>query len=162
METGSSADRTLHLRAYAHEDLQAIYALDELCFQPPFRFSLSMMRRFAEAQNALTVVAERAGVIAGFCIAHVERAGGERSGYIVTLDVAPEERRRGLAQRMMQRIEEQAVAAKCVAMTLHVSVENEGAIRFYERMGYVRTRPARGFYGFGRDAWLYRKPIAGG
>lgn len=118
-----------------------------------------MMRRFAEAKNALSVIAERGKAIAGFCIAHVERAHGEQVGYIVTLDVAPAERRRGLAARMMHEIESQARAAGCAAMALHVSVENSGAVRFYERMGYALWRLAPGFYGRERDAMVYRKML---
>jgi len=149
----------ISLRGYVRADLPAIFALDEICFEAPFRFSLAMMRRFAEAKNALTVVAERAQEIAGFCIAHVERGRGEHVGYIVTLDVAPAERRRGLAARMMHEIESQARAAGCAAMALHVSVENTGAVRFYERMGYALWHLAPGFYGRGRDAIVYRRML---
>jgi ribosomal-protein-alanine N-acetyltransferase len=150
------------LRGYRPSDLQAIFALDQICFAPPFRFSMRAMRQFAESQNALTVVAEGDGTaeVAGFCIAHVEDLDERRLAYIVTLDVAPDERRRGLAQAMMGEVEQQARAAGCTAMELHVSVENEGAIAFYEREGYARVRVVKSFYGSGRHAFLYSKKVA--
>lgn len=149
-----------HLRQYRSADLQAIFALDEICFEATYRFPLAMMRRSAEAGNALTVVVERECEIVGFCIAHVERAsGGTRFGYIITLDVAPEQRRRGLAQRMMQRIEAQAREAGCEIVALHVSVSNESAISFYERAGYLRSHTVRAFYGAGLHAFVYRKRL---
>jgi ribosomal-protein-alanine N-acetyltransferase len=90
----------MRLREYTESDLEAIFALDEVCFEPPFRFSARVMQQFAEARNALTVVAEtEMGEIAGFCIAHVERAGKGFRAYVVTLDVAPQCRRHGLAGR---------------------------------------------------------------
>lgn len=96
----------------------------------------------------------------GFCIAHVEGwRERDRVGYIVTLDVAPAERRRGLARRLMEEIETQARAARCGLLLLHVSAENEGAVRFYERMGFVRTHVAGGFYGGERDAFVYRRAL---
>lgn len=147
------------MRAYRREDLPAIFALDEICFAPAFRFSLAAMRRFAEARNALTVVAESESGVAGFCIAHVERVRGERVGYIVTLDVAPEARRHGLARRMMLQIEDEARDAGCGTMGLHVSVENESAMLFYEREGYVRTHTVADFYGPELDAYVYEKTI---
>lgn len=158
------SDPPVRLREYASGDLQAIFALDEICFEQPFRFSLPLMRRFAEARNALTVIAHLENPsgpskIVGFCIAHVEHAGGHRVAYVVTLDVAPEQRRHGLAQRMLRQIEEEAQDSGCIAMALHVSTENDAAIRFYERMGYERSRAARSFYGLGRHAWVYRKPL---
>src|ERR1700761_3178305 len=130
----------MRLREYSSSDLETIFALDEVCFEPPFRFSARVMQQFAEARNALTVVAEdeATGEIAGFCIAHIERAGNGLRAYIVTLDVAPQYRRHGLARRMMRRIERQAAEAGCSSVELHVSVENDGAIAFYEAEGYGR------------------------
>src|ERR1700754_5167433 len=99
----------MRLREYNNSDLQAIFALDVECFEPPFRFSERAMRQFAEARNAITLVAEdeAANEIAGFCIAHVERARKGLVAYIVTLDVALEYRRRGLARQMIQSIAQQ-------------------------------------------------------
>jgi ribosomal-protein-alanine N-acetyltransferase len=151
----------MRLREYTESDLAAIFALDEVCFEPPFRFSARVMRQFAEARNALTVVAEtETGAIAGFCITHVERAGKGLRAYVVTLDVASQYRRHGVAKRMMERIEQEAIEAGCDSMELHVSVDNHGAIAFYEREGYDRSHLVKGFYGLGRHAYVYRKSLA--
>ena len=150
----------MRLRDYSGSDLTTIFALDEVCFEPPFRFSARVMQQFAEARNAVTVVAEtETGEIAGFCIAHVERADKRLRAYVVTLDVAPQYRRHGLARQMMRCIEQQAVDAGCEATTLHVSVANAGAIAFYESEDYQRLHMVRGFYGLGRHAYVYRKPL---
>lgn len=150
----------MRLREYNSGDLGIIFAIDEICFDAPFRFSARAMQQFAEARNALTVVAEdEAGEVAGFCIAHVERAGKGLRAYVVTLDVAPQYRRHGLARQMLERIEQQAVEAGCEAMVLHVSVDNEGAIAFYEREGYERSHMVKSFYGLGRHAYVYQKVL---
>ncbi len=119
------------------------------------------MQQFAEARNALTVIAEEeaAGEIAGFCIAHIESARKGLVTYIVTLDVAPSHRRHGLARQMMQSIEAQALDADCDAVELHVWVENEAAIAFYGREGYERLHMVKSFYGLGRHAYVYRKVL---
>lgn len=151
----------MRLRDYSSSDLRTIFALDEVCFEPPFRFSARVMQQFAEARNALTVVAEtETGAIAGFCIAHVERAEKRLRAYVVTLDVAPQYRRHGLARQMMQCIEEQASEAGCEATMLHVSVDNAGAIAFYEGEDYQRLHMVKSFYGLGRHAYVYRKQLA--
>lgn len=147
------------LRGLAPGDLDALHALDALCFAPPFRFTRSAMRRFATAANALVVLAEQKAELAGFCIAHVETQQRATVAYVVTLDVAPAQRRRGLAARLMAELERHAAAQACTAMTLHVWVENTSAIAFYERWGYVRSHVERGFYGPGVDAWLYSKAL---
>jgi ribosomal-protein-alanine N-acetyltransferase len=154
-------------REYRVGDLEAMWALDLVCFAEPFRFSRRAMRGFAEAKGAAVVVADvgaGAGVgvgagagLVGFAVAQRE---GE-TGYVVTLDVAPEWRRRGVAQRLMAEVEAKMRAAGARGMELHVSVENEGAVRFYEGMGYERVGRAEEFYGKGRDAWVYRRGLAG-
>jgi ribosomal-protein-alanine N-acetyltransferase len=148
------------LRDYLPSDLDALVALDELCFEPPFRFPRAAMLRFAEAQNAGVTLAETAeGSLAGFCILHIERHSPHPLGYIVTLDVAAERRRQGLAGELMQRAEDQAREAGCAAVVLHVFTGNAGAIRFYERRGYLFDHRVPGFYGPGTDALVYRKPL---
>jgi ribosomal-protein-alanine N-acetyltransferase len=145
----------LRLREYRLGDWQAMLALDVLCFEPVFQFSRKAMRGFAEAPGAVTVLAEAEGELAGFCIVQLE----QRTGYVVTLDVAPAWRRRGLAQRLMAEVESRLQRAGAVGMELHVFPGNVGAMRFYEAIGYARTGVAEGFYGQGLDALLYRKKL---
>jgi ribosomal protein S18 acetylase RimI-like enzyme len=80
-------------------------------------------------------------------------------GYVVTLDVAEGWRRRGLARRLMEEVEARMRAAGARGMELHVSVENAGAIAFYEGMGYGRVGRVKEFYGRGGDAWVYGKKL---
>ena len=56
------------LREYRAGDLDALYALDVACFAAEFRFSRRAMRRFVEARGAVTLLAEAAGELAGFCV----------------------------------------------------------------------------------------------
>ena len=154
-----AASSGIVLRDYRATDLEAIFRLDEVCFAVPFRFDRESMLAFAEARDAIVVVAEGAGEeIVGFVIAHVERAAAGRRAYVVTLDVAESHRRIGLAGRLMREVETRAAAAGAQGMELHVFTGNEGAIRFYERLGYVRVGVRRRFYGAdGLDAFVYRK-----
>jgi ribosomal-protein-alanine N-acetyltransferase len=149
----------LMLRGYRADDLDALYGLDVVCFAPPFRFSRAAMRRFAEARHALVVLAEHAGGVVGFCIVHVERVRDQSVGYIVTLDVAPEHRRQGVAQRLMVEAERQAGEAGCTQLALHVHTGNEAAQRFYARISFSAVTLEPGFYGKGLDAQLWRKPL---
>jgi ribosomal-protein-alanine N-acetyltransferase len=147
------------LRDYRPSDLEAMFQLDEACFAVEFRFDRESMRAFAEARNALVVMAEEPGSeLAGFVIAHIEPVAMGRRGYIVTLDVAESHRRQGLAERLLREVEMRAAAAGALWMELHVYTGNEAAIRFYERLGYERIGVRRRFYGAaGLDAFVYRR-----
>ena len=158
----NSEARTAHaaLRSYRPGDWQAMYALDLICFAPVFRFSRGAMRGFAEAPGAVTLLAEAEnrgaqGELAGFCLTQLD----ESTGYVVTLDVAPASRRRGLARRLMAEVETKLRAAGAVRMKLHVFSGNAEAIRFYESIGYTQAGAAKDFYAQSLHALLYRKQL---
>jgi ribosomal-protein-alanine N-acetyltransferase len=149
------------LREYRGADLNEIVELDESCFAEEFRFDRRSMKDYAEARDAISLIAEKDGRIVGFVIVHVDQTAAGWRGYVVTLDVAAEFRRMGQAARMMQAAERMAVSVGVQQMELHVFTENEAAIRFYERMGYERVKRLQRFYGAaGLDAFVYRKTLA--
>lgn len=150
---GDKTEIAVEFRAYVPGDWKAMYALDVVCFEPPFRFGQREMRRLAEAPNAICVLAEIRAVLAGFCIVHIE----DRWAYVVTLDVAPEWRRRGLATRLVSHVEAQVRATGANGIGLHVFNANGGAIRLYAGLGYERIGTHEEFYGRGLDALVYRK-----
>ena len=143
------------LRDYRPGDAEAMYALDVTCFEPVFRFSRRAMRGFAEAENAVTVLSESGSELVGFCIAQIEG----KIGYVVTLDVAPAWRRRGLARSLMAELESRVHAIGALSMALHVYAGNESAMRFYENIGYGRVGMAKNFYGRDMDALVYQKKL---
>jgi ribosomal-protein-alanine N-acetyltransferase len=153
----------IFLRDYRSADLEAMFRLDEACFAEEFRFDRESMRELAEEGNAIVRVAETAcGEIVGFVIVHLERGMTGLQAYVVTLDVAEEYRRKGVARRLMRESEATAMAAGARWMQLHVFTGNAGAIHFYEQTGYERIRVRRGFYGAtGLDAFVYGKELSG-
>jgi ribosomal-protein-alanine N-acetyltransferase len=151
----------IELQEYRTGYLDAMYSLDQECFSPEFRFDRETMRAFAEEPDAIVRIALATnGEIAGFVIVHLESMASQQRAYVVTLDVAEEYRRRGLAQRLLSQAEERAAAAGAQWMELHVFTGNQGAIRFYEGSGYGRVGVRRRFYGrAGLDAFVYRKDL---
>ncbi|MGI4830586.1 MAG: GNAT family N-acetyltransferase [Janthinobacterium lividum] len=156
----------MYLRMYKPGDLPALFALDRVCFDPPFRFSRSAMRKFAEAPNALVQLACKDIVdsepedLLGFVILHLENTGTQLVGYVVTLDVAPACRRQGIAEALMGSLEVTCLRAGAGALSLHVFHQNTGAVRLYERLGFVYEQMAGDFYGPGLDALIYHKPLS--
>ena len=137
-------------------DVPAMYALDVICFEEPFRFSLRAMRRFALSPGASVWVAEAAGQLAGFVIVKLDGV----AGYVVTLDVAPEYRRGGVAGALMQHAQAGLEAAGGQTLALHVYAGNAAAIRFYEAAGFRLLGMEPGFYGAGLDALVYQRELA--
>jgi ribosomal-protein-alanine N-acetyltransferase len=144
------------LRMGRPADVPAMYALDLVCFEEPFRFDLKAMRRFALRAGAIVVVAKAAGKLVGFVIVHLERG---RLAYVVTLDVAPAFRRMGLASALMSEAENEALQCGADRLGLHVFTGNAAATDFYERLGFRRVELVSDFYRSGLDAWTYLKSL---
>ena len=138
------------LRKGTPADLESMYRLDCVCFEPVFRFSRTAIRRFATADGAFTLVAERDGDLAGFIIVQIDPPGTE--AHVVTLDVDPQLRRQGIAQALMLKAEQQAGIAGAHSMALHVWSGNQPARAFYQGLGYSGVQLHPDFYAPGMDA----------
>jgi [ribosomal protein S18]-alanine N-acetyltransferase len=152
---GSSAPPVL-LRKVLPEDFEALYRLDGICFEEGIAYSRAELSRFLSVPSAEGVVAEDAGEIAGFAIGYLARG---RIAHVVTLDVHPRRRRRGLGSALLEDLLGRFSKAGAREARLEVSVENPGAIAFYVKLGYLRGRVIRDYYGAGRHAYEMRKPL---
>lgn len=151
---------SLQLRPGLPADVQAMYALDLLCFDEPFRFDLSSMRRFSSQPGAIVLLAETEGAFLGFIIVQLSGRLPNRKAYIVTLDVHPSVRRRGIAHYLISEAERSAAVAGATSIYLHVYTENVPALNFYGRLGYSRLLRNPDLYASGMDAWTYHKSLA--
>ncbi|UWZ83571.1 GNAT family N-acetyltransferase [Occallatibacter riparius] len=150
-------------RLYQPSDFEPLYAIEEICFQPPLRFPRSYMRSIIRNSDSATWIAEESEHaskhMAGF--AHVEWAGPDhdRYAYIQTLEVSPEHRRRGVARELLTHLEQSALAAGAAAIWLHVDTENAPAIRLYQAHGYSQQSREEHYYARLRAAFIYSKPL---
>ncbi len=144
-------------RLYTTEDFAALYAIEEMCFQPPLRFSRGYIRQLVSSADAATWIAQEDGRMAGFAIVEWEQKRDGAIAYIQTLEVAPEMRGAGVGRELLRRVEESARKAGAMEIWLHVDAENAVAIRLYERHGYQFNGREENYYAQGRAALVYSK-----
>jgi ribosomal protein S18 acetylase RimI-like enzyme len=149
----------MRYRHYQSGDFAALYAIEEICFEPPHRFSRRYMRDLVEGANAATWVAEEDGILTGFAIVDWALESGKILAYIQTIEVAPEWRGRKIGHELLRRIEDSARGAGAGVIWLHVDAANEPAIRLYESQSYRRQRVQEHYYGRGRAALVYAKVL---
>ncbi len=147
----------MNYRLYKPGDFEELYAIEEICFQPPLRFSRVYMRELINGRRSATWIAEEDGAMAGFAIVEWSVTKRGTSAYIPTIEVLPVQRGRGVGRGLMCRLEQSAREAGAVAIGLHVDVENADAIRLYESQSYQRAGLSDHFYGPGQSAYLYKK-----
>jgi ribosomal-protein-alanine N-acetyltransferase len=146
-------------RLYQPGDFPSLYAVEELCFQPPFRFSRSIMRQLTQRADSATWIAAENTELIGFSIVEWSVRQGESAAYIQTLEVHPGFRGRGIGAELLVRAEESARSAGAHSIALHVDIENAAAIRLYESRGYARQGREEHYYARHRAAFVYVKPI---
>lgn len=73
--------------------------------------------------------------------------------YIDTLGVHPEFRTNGIATRLLKQVLRRFPKDKS---SLHVSIENEGAIRLYTSMSFEFKQRVKHFYARGDDAFYFQ------
>ena len=177
----------MNYRIYTPNDFADLYAIEELCFQPPFRFGRRLMRQLVDRAKAVTWIAEQDERMAGFAIVEwTRRLGGVPSdgswslgcksgvasdgswslgcksgvaAYIHTLEVLPEQRGRGIGCQLLGCIEGSARSANAASIWLHVDEGNDRAVRLYEAKGYIYQGRKEDYYALGRAALIYGKPL---
>jgi len=154
----------VQVRLFKPADFPALYAVEELCFAPPFRFSRSTMRQLIESPNSATWIAEdvpesKIELIA-FSIVEWSEKPSRSSAYIQTIEVLPALRGRGIGAELLISAEDSACKAGARSIALHVDVENAAAIRLYESRGYARQGREEHYYARHRAAFVYAKPLA--
>ena len=145
------------IRAARIDDLDAIAAIDAVCFPPEIAYPREFLQQLLCSPTSVPRVAERAGVPVGFAILEMRKQGLHLVGELVTIDVLAEVRRTGVGQSLHAALERAAQQRRARKIRLQVSVENEAAMRFYQRLGYrTRGRIPR-YYNNSIDAWWMEK-----
>lgn len=146
-------------RLYTPEDFDDLYAIERICFQPPFRFSRAYVRQIVELPGTATWIAVESGRMAGFAI--VEWSAEPRGvvAYIQTIEVLPDERSRGVGAELLRRVEASAHAEGAHEIWLHVDARNAAAIRLYQASGYLNDGSEENYYAKGRAGDIYFKRL---
>lgn len=136
----------VRIRLVEREDLNALFALDQVCFRPGVAYSKLELRYFLFRSSSISLIAEDGKDIAGFAIVEIRAEKNSRTGHIVTIDVDPARRRQGVGRVLMEALTERCSEAEATLLWLEVAVDNDAAIAFYGQLGFLKTGRIRGFY----------------
>lgn len=134
----------LRVRKMEVRDIEAVLAIQSRCPEIA-QWSAGSYRRVAVGEMAGWIVEDQ-GAIAGFLVARELVRETEILNFAVRADV----RRQGIGARLIDAAIEWSRGLGAEKAILEVRASNEGAIRFYERHGFVVT---------GRRAKYYAEPV---
>lgn len=132
----------------AAEHLDAIAAIENACFSLPW--TRGQLERQMLADNCVFLAAlDENGKVLGY----VGLLTVLDEGYISNVAVAPEHRRRGVADALIQALATR-VRNKLSFLTLEVRESNLAAIRLYEKHGFVLVGKRKDYYDKPKEAAL--------
>jgi ribosomal protein S18 acetylase RimI-like enzyme len=143
------------LRNYSTADFEALYQVDQQCFDPALAYSRPDLRSYLNLPGADCVIAEAAGEIAGFLATAHEHG----VGFIVTIDVLSAYRRQGVATLLLEESERRLAAAGVRTVELETATDNASAIAFWQKHAYRKSGIKEGYYPDGRDAYSMTKIV---
>jgi ribosomal-protein-alanine N-acetyltransferase len=126
--------------------LNELYEIEKQCFQEE-AFSKQQIGYLLTDYNAISLVAKVDDEIAGFIIGRIELTRNLLLGHIMTIDVAPLYRRRGIAQRLMLEVEETFRQKSVREIRLEVREGNSAALGLYKKLGFEKISRLENYYG---------------
>lgn len=136
-------------------DLRAIHRLEQIIF-PLDAYTypdLAVLFLFPGMRNLKAVAPD--GSLAGFVSAGPARV--RRRGWIITIGVAPDHRRRGIGRWLLHTAEQRLGRPE---MRLTVRASNAPAITLYKRAGYTVIERKPGYYRNGETGLVMERKLS--
>ncbi|MGB8779587.1 MAG: ribosomal protein S18-alanine N-acetyltransferase [Candidatus Bathyarchaeia archaeon] len=126
--------------------LDRLCEIETECFRDE-AFTKEQILQLLKEYNCVNLVARVDGIIAGFVIGlmYVDRKA--LYAHILTIDVSPAHRRRGIGRLLLQEIERIFKEKGVKASHLEVREDNVAAINLYRKLGYEKIGKLRNYYG---------------
>ena len=138
-------------------DVVAAARLDRLCFARGVAFPRATIAGFLRHPGCFGWAALCGTRLVAMVIAVVRRRStAAAEAEIVTLDVHPSWRRRGLGRELLRRAGAGAATRGVCRVWLHVATDNAAALALYRAEGYRVTALVPDYYGPGRNALAMR------
>ena len=99
-----------------------------------------------KASSSTSLLAKCGEEVVGFVIGLVNDFGEIKLGHIVTIDVVPKYRRRGVGMLMLQEVERDFQNAGVRVCYLEVRADNTAAKKLYQRRGYKEVEVLKDYY----------------
>jgi [ribosomal protein S18]-alanine N-acetyltransferase len=138
--------------------LGELYEIEKQCFEEE-AFSKQQIGYLLEDYNGVSLVARVDKEIAGFIIGRVDLVRNRPVGHIMTIDVAPNYRRKGIAQKLLLETEAIFEAKGAKECRLEVRENNAAALGLYMKLGYEKISLLEHYYGEAHGFYLRKTPL---
>ena len=138
---------TIELRRLEMRDLDRIEEIERESYPTPWSRSMFAGELAKPSSICLGAFDTESEALVGYLI--ISRYVD--AWHVMNIAVATSERRRGIAQHLLERLFELTASDSRRGYTLEVRVSNANAIRLYERLGFQARGLRRGYYTDNRE-----------
>ncbi|MGA7105752.1 MAG: ribosomal protein S18-alanine N-acetyltransferase [Candidatus Deferrimicrobiaceae bacterium] len=137
-------------------DLYDVMAIETASFPSPWSYKLFEEEIGRNFSDAIVVVEEPGGRVAGYAICWTVR----EESHLLNIAVRPDARGRGIGRSLLMECLRRAAQAGARRIYLEVRLSNQQAIRMYRREGFRFVGIREGYYtDTGEDAIVFSREI---
>ncbi len=145
------------IRPLTELHLREVLALNLRCFKEGENYTKFTFSYLLNEPNCLSYrIVTTSERMAGYIFIMTNEEG---TGHITTIGVAPEHRRRGLANRLISHAERMLNKRNISTVMLEVRVSNTIAQALYQAFGYSIVQRLSSYYNNGEDGFLMVKSL---
>ena len=145
------------IRSLTEKQLEETLKLNLRCFKAGENYTKYTFSYLLNEPNCLSYRAITSGEqMVGFIFVMTDEGG---AGHITTIGVAPEHRRRGLANKLLRHAEESLRRRGVRILMLEVRVSNIAAQNLYRQFNYAIGQRLPRYYNNGEDGFLMVKSL---
>jgi ribosomal-protein-alanine N-acetyltransferase len=144
---------TITVEDASTKDLDQLYEIETECFKRE-AFTKKQIAELLIDYNSISLLARYNGKTVGFIIGRINVEEKAVLGHILTLDVLPAQRRRGIGRRLLNELESIFAQRNISESYLEAREDNVAALRLYERMGYKKIGKLNNYYGDAHGVYL--------
>ncbi len=147
---------TYEIHPLTEKHLKEVMRVNLRCFKKGENYT---KHTFSYLLNEPTTLSYRVSTPTESIVGFVFVMTNQGTAHITTIGVAPEHRRRGLAEKMLARCEEALRKREIATISLEVRVSNIAAQSLYRGLGYTIVQRLNNYYNNGEDAFLMVKSL---
>jgi ribosomal-protein-alanine N-acetyltransferase len=144
---------TITVEDASTKDLDQLYEIETACFRRE-AFTKKQIAQLLMDYNSISLLARYGGKAVGFIIGRISVEEEGLAGHILTLDVLPAQRGRGIGRRLLHELESIFAQKNISESYLEAREDNVAALRLYERMGYEKIGKLKNYYGDAHGVYL--------
>jgi len=152
-----AAPTTYSIHPLTIDHLKEVLRLNVRCFRKGDNYTKHTFDYLLKEPRTISYrIVAAGGELVAFAFVMINENG---SAHLTTIGVAPEHRRRGLAQKMLTHLENAIRAREIGTVVLEVRVGNTGAQELYRRNGYMIVQRINKYYNNGEACFLMMKGL---